>query len=1164
MINKILHIADIHIKNSPEYHQQYRNSLNHIISVAKTTLPDRICIVGDLFHNYTNISNEAIVMASEFLFNLSKISKIIITVGNHDINLSSSNRVDSVETVVSSIKKAVGDNIIYYNKTGIYHDDNIAWVVYHHPDKKLVDIPLKSNEYTYIGLFHDPIRECHPFGGNHDVFNNKKFRSIEDFCDLDFLLMGDIHKFQTFDKSSKLFAAYSSSPICQNFGEIDSFHGVLLWDLPKNIIEQIPIDHEIRFVQYNMFENNFIEQINGISLDSDFLYRIKVKLHIKNHDLFKSIKNQIIFEFNDRFKNIKDLVIKPYFSESVDKFDKYSLIDTELHVNKYLSDMNLSDKMTAAIKNMDHEISTLVTDNNEYIDWNILSITIFNFRSYPDREITIDFKDGIIKIDGENQSGKSNIYNAITYLLYGKTYLSKKVKHQDLKFINNNTESDKCYVKGTFIINNDEIIISRETTIKRNKNNEIKSISTKCSENQDDMIKYFGDLSEFMNSCFINSDNLNHVLSMDNRIFKDRLISDFGLHIFERKHSEAKKLKNQYISDNGLIKIDESKHREKISELSSKKAKIIDDITFLEKSIETNKTNKSNLELEKNDTYLSIKELPKNLDTMDAIDNIQTKLNGKLKELNGKLKELQIKKHHILNKNIDKIISTNKTKILDINKNIKLCENKLELLNSRKKSLNDKLAIINNKLVDINQKFNNINDTNNSIDNSISEIRAEIESTNDKFNKQNQQHELHLNNLNINKSTLNQKLNGYLDIKDRLQDDRESIDNNICPTCGGDVVDDKMILSSNKEIDDNNSSINSTRCDIDEIELKISALTKSIESTNNEYVGLIKKLETKLNKLNSKLIDISDIQKDLSSLTNDQINVNNKLSNIDTEKTNLEISIVAHKENIENINSENLNLKKNIDDDIKLIDDDIKEISNKLDDIKEKISKVHLVKENISINLAQASKLIDINNEISILDNTINELNGKLSDSNIEYGKITHDISEANQTLEKYLIQRWEISIFNYYMEMMGRDGIPYIIITDILKNMQIEFDHILSDQEFNIFFDDMSLFMYNINNPDGHYSVLDGSGKERTLISLILRFLIRKYNSNFNCNILLIDEILGKLSKNSVEEFKKILKHISNGINTIFIVEHSHDIDADHVISVKKSNNLSNIEWIY
>jgi DNA repair exonuclease SbcCD nuclease subunit len=193
MIEKIAQIADCHLRKSTTRHQEYREVFNELYQNLKADKPDRIVIVGDLFHDYIKLEGEVLVLAAEFLRNLSLIAKVIIIRGNHDISKSTINRTDAIEALVTTMNDY---NIVYYNKTGLYEDQNVVWAVWKHGEKKNNPYPknfIKDPTKTYIDLFHDEVNGASNPDGY--IFNDKSYRSITDFMG-DYSFFGHLHKLQ--------------------------------------------------------------------------------------------------------------------------------------------------------------------------------------------------------------------------------------------------------------------------------------------------------------------------------------------------------------------------------------------------------------------------------------------------------------------------------------------------------------------------------------------------------------------------------------------------------------------------------------------------------------------------------------------------------------------------------------------------------------------------------------------------------------------------------------------------------------------------------------------------------------------------------------------------------------------------------------------------------
>jgi len=195
MIKKIAHMGDIHIKKSIDRHEEYREVFDKLYKDLKKEKPDRIVVAGDVYDNFIDIEGESLVLVGEFLTNLSIISKTILIVGNHDIRKKHKTRINTIETVTTLLNNP---EIIYYNKTGFYEDDNVVWVVWDHVDglNPWKDINHnKSKDKIYIDIYHDPIDGCSLYNG---MRFEGKYPKIKDFKG-DYSMFGDIHLRQFFD-----------------------------------------------------------------------------------------------------------------------------------------------------------------------------------------------------------------------------------------------------------------------------------------------------------------------------------------------------------------------------------------------------------------------------------------------------------------------------------------------------------------------------------------------------------------------------------------------------------------------------------------------------------------------------------------------------------------------------------------------------------------------------------------------------------------------------------------------------------------------------------------------------------------------------------------------------------------------------------------------------
>jgi len=275
LIKKIVHLADLHIrtyKRHEEYRELFKVLISDLSKLKESFTFDevRVVIAGDIFHQKINISNEAVMMVYKLFDEISNIFPLIIIAGNHDLNESNIDRLDSITPIVEMLNKPT---IRYYKKSECYLDDNIVWCIYsifegnNRPDIEGGRL-LHGNDKTYVGLYHAPV-----IGAVTDVgFHFYEGTSLDVFNGLDICLMGDIHKRDVFyhswdDKINNISKnnipiSYVGSFAQQNFGESVNGHGYIIWDVNDVTYEEVDVKSDYGY---------YTLELNGISYIDDDL-----------------------------------------------------------------------------------------------------------------------------------------------------------------------------------------------------------------------------------------------------------------------------------------------------------------------------------------------------------------------------------------------------------------------------------------------------------------------------------------------------------------------------------------------------------------------------------------------------------------------------------------------------------------------------------------------------------------------------------------------------------------------------------------------------------------------------------------------------------------------------------------------------------------------------
>ena len=1184
MVNNILHLADVHLKNNIENHEQQSVAIENSLDIVRDLKPSRIVIAGDLFHDFIKPTNEAKQLAGYFLNELAKISKVIITMGNHDYNAKAPDRIDSIRTIIDLIQNK---NVIYYSQNGFYEDENIVWVVWHHASKTNPWTELnhvKDDSKLYVDIFHDPIFGCKTYFGQ--TFEDNKYISLKDFQG-DLLLLGDIHQRQFFSVDGKIKGAYPSSLNQTEYGESPDKHGFILWNVSdKNDITYTEHDVENDYVYLNYYLDNKKSEIDYDNLDIT-LDIIKPKIYLKIHwtDFVSNIKSHNKRKITTYIKNKYPQIVTLIYDETKinnNKIKDDDIIQKSLKnisskdvqqeiFRKFLSDKKYDNDFIEEVINIDNKINNRlqISTSNERNEWRLVSFYLENYRSHGDRfHLDWDTKNGIWQVKGQNAVGKTNLLSSICYLFYGKTLETlKRESSGDNRFINNKRDLDFCEAGGIIEINqHQKIELIRRTERKWDRKKEkITGTPTTLSYNIIDdngvvtnltdeektktqklIEDTLGTFDDFLRTSLVNADTLNGLLSMDESEFMDSILKDAGLDIFDKKLKEYKDYKK---------------------ELYKKEEKIILDVT--------NEENK----------VIDLLESIKNKET--EVVELKTKFEeSKLRvEKGNKLKEDEIKKLHQIDEklistsitNTELEIETLSTKKDDILNNKKILEQKIEalrstydidkynLLTSEKDSLKDTYYKVKSSIKDGNNNIdsikNNISRCNGNkllndreITSNNSSIEQEKVNINNKITLKNKEIENVI--ININNQINNKKTEISLDEKSKT-----------CSKCEQLLKEEQQLIIQNK--------INEKLKEIDKLELEktnstdINTINESINKLKEELVNGNSVIESfnkniKEKQLNSIEEDklIENYQLDIKKEENDIEKYNKNLESISVKQTEIEEQIVEIEKEKQELAERNklINEKTNIPLQIENIDLKINALRILIDTINKEKEKV-IFNDKIQLTIDKYSDaLISLNQTMNNISNNISYI------ENNEITSFMKDIRNIQDRIEKYKIQEREESINKVYTECISRDGIPRLLILRMRDDINYEISTLLKNVDFDVYFDEnMVLKMFTHDRPDSAINVIGGSGMERSFISVILRLALRSINNKSIGNILFLDEVTSKLVGESVTKFFNLLNDMTKKIEKIIIIEHAwgDELNPDHIIEVKQKDGISEIKLI-
>ncbi len=462
-IKMIYHISDIHIRRY-DRHVEYEIVFNNLYKYLNSVVNNNslIVITGDVLHAKDNLTPDCVVKCYKFLKSLADIMPVILIAGNHDMVETNKTIKDSIDAILS--ERAI-DNLYYLKNSGIYKYGNIIFGASSLLDNNFIKADdIDENGEILIGLYHGPVGACNTAVGV--VLNGDK--QVSDFAGYDFVLLGDIHKFQYIDKDKKM--AYASSLISQNFAETDEYHGVLVWDLVNKNSNYKIIDNPYRFMKLDIIGGTVLYNDNQI--DSNlFVFPSHAKVRLNVIETPKDICEKIKKTIRKKYPHI--VFQETYLNKDKQKidvvkktFDYNDMLKDYINV---LSEVEYDEAKEIFMK----ELSGLnISFERQLCQWEFLDLEFSNMFVYgPNNKI--DFTklplNDIVGLFAPNSYGKSSFIDIILFSLYDNFSRNNINKHRTIPsyIVNNNS---KCFeTKIRFKIGGDIYCIHKKGTLKGKK-----------------------------------------------------------------------------------------------------------------------------------------------------------------------------------------------------------------------------------------------------------------------------------------------------------------------------------------------------------------------------------------------------------------------------------------------------------------------------------------------------------------------------------------------------------------------------------------------------------------------------------------------------------------------------------------------------------------------
>jgi len=437
-LKRIYHIADIHIRNVKR-HKEFREVFYSMFDEIKKrgTEDSIIYLAGDIAHAKLEMSPELLKEISWLLTECTKHCETILIAGNHDCNMNNSDRLDVLTPIVDALKLP---NLHYLRDTQVYGIGDVDFAVFSIFDNKN-NWPKADTLFANkkIALFHGPVDNSQTDIGY--VVSSRHF-TTDMFDGYDLALLGDIHKRQEMISPKGCKVVYAGSLVQQNFGETLDKHGFLVWNLDTMTYEEVDIQNDYGY--YTM------DVINGVVPDVINLPKFP-RLRVRFSDTDAADTKRAITEIKIKY-GVEDFTIIKTDSlakkKTGDRDNQIELEDiTDINyqnslISDYIQRMLpfVTPEDVLGIQSLNKEInSRIVMDElTRNVQWKPVRFEFSNMFSYGENNIiNFDKVSGLMGLFAPNASGKSSLFDAISFCLFDRCSRTFKAGN-----ILNNRKSD--------------------------------------------------------------------------------------------------------------------------------------------------------------------------------------------------------------------------------------------------------------------------------------------------------------------------------------------------------------------------------------------------------------------------------------------------------------------------------------------------------------------------------------------------------------------------------------------------------------------------------------------------------------------------------------------------------------------------------------------------
>ena len=247
---------------------------------------------------------------------------------------------------------------------------------------------------------------------------------------------------------------------------------------------------------------------------------------------------------------------------------------------------------------------------------------------------------------------------------------------------------------------------------------------------------------------------------------------------------------------------------------------------------------------------------------------------------------------------------------------------------------------------------------------------------------------------------------------------------------------------------------------------------------------------------------------------------------------------------------------------------ELTELQNKIDKVESDIQKSIEQKVSVEHNVEIQNEIDKYKENLKEIEDLIYDTNNILIDVSGEVKIAENTIKTVNDSIDKLEGMETKYEGYEYYLQCVKRDGIPYELISEVLPKLEIEINNILQplvDFEILLNTDGKNINSYIAYGEEEYWPLELTSGMEKFISSVAIRTALTNVSNLPRPNFIAIDEGFGSLDSDNFNSLYLLFDYLKNQFDFIVTISHidkTRDM-VDQIIDITKVGGFSSIRYL-